>query len=124
MIYYFVGACLVGLCYWFVVWYKDTHYEALKTYATGGGWGNSIVIEKWPPVTEAGQVGRVHGFKSRIPVKCDRLLVGMLSGRVIEAEFTKVEQCNDPKDMFFADFKIKGYLDINSVDNDKLLLEK
>lgn len=53
----------------------------------------------------------VSGHQYRIPKVGDFLIAEMTSGKLYKFKFIKVEQCRDPKDMFFANVKDVGYCD-------------
>lgn len=79
----------------------------MKTYDISGGWGDMITLfGEWK---QGSSTQRVYGFKSRIPRVEDLLRLPMASGKVLLTEFIKIEKCEDPKDMFFADIKVLGY---------------
>lgn len=83
------------------------HGKDKRTYKAGGGWGDSIVIDKY--AIDGKPFARVHGWKNPLPVKGDLLLIPMESGKTIVGRFIKIEPCGDPPDMFFADVKLLGY---------------
>lgn len=65
------------------------------------GWGNSIAWTDWPKM-------KVHGHLYRKPEVGDILVCKFTSGAVHEFQFTDVEYCGNPRDMFFADVKHIG----------------
>ena len=76
-------------------------------YTLGGGWGDAIqFFPEWKPNSNT---QKVCGWKPRIPVRGDRLLVPMRSGSTAVFEFTSVERCGDPPDMFFGEVKHVEY---------------
>lgn len=79
-----------------------TFRKDCRTYALRGDtmWGDSIT---WTNGAPDGHEGHVHGWVSPLPRSGDRLLVKMASGKWGAWLFTKVEPCENPKDMFFAD---------------------
>lgn len=81
---------------------KEQRPEMVRYYELGGGWGNSIRFN------DEAQT-RVVGWKSPRPVKYDLLFAKMNSGKTGVYEFTKVEWCLDPHDMFFGDVQFLGY---------------
>ena len=71
-------------------------------FSEGGGWGNRIEWFNW-------ETRKVVGWKTPKPQVGDLLHALMESGKVGEFEFTTVEPCGDPQDMFFATVKDIGY---------------
>lgn len=77
-------------------------------YNQGGAWGQNITVE----IKDRDRGILSHsGHWTPKPVKGDILLTQFQSGRVVVSVFTKVENCGNPPDMFFAESKCLGYLD-------------
>lgn len=83
------------------------HSKEQRTYKIGGGWGDSIIIDKY--AVDGKSFTKVHGWKNPLPIKGDLLLIPMKSGKTVIGKFIKIKPCGDPPDMFFADVKLLGY---------------
>ena len=86
------------------VYVKDDH----------SSWGNSIRFENQPKTFR--DIKSVNGHLNRIPRAGDVLEVDHEEGVVIEFQFTKVDQCSNPRDMFFADVELIGVFNRNNDD--------
>lgn len=73
-------------------------------YSVGGTWGNKI---EWFDFERR----RIVGWKSILPRQNDLLLSNMKSGKTAIFKIGVVENCNDPRDMFFAYVEFIGYLE-------------
>jgi len=83
--------------------------KEVRLFKMGGGWGDAINMWRWPK--KLGDICKVEGHKNPKPIKGDLLLMPMESGKTLLTQFTKVEPCGDPPDMFFADIKEVDYVE-------------
>jgi len=73
-------------------------------YKFGGGWGDALNFDNV-------RTGRCHGFKRRIAKVGDLATYETTSGKMVVCQFTEVEPCGDPVDMFFGTVDIIDYTD-------------
>lgn len=76
------------------------------TFPRDSSWGHRISITEFK-----GDWGRCNGHISPPVKEGDTFRYQMESGKIAEFELTKVKNCNDPRDQFFAEFKPLGYVD-------------
>lgn len=91
----------------------------MRKYSVGGGWGDSILLDE---KQEEVNVYRCYGWKSRIPKVGDILTHtgknGVTGEKVLAVfQFKKIEPCENPRDMFFADIKLIGYEGMEKADS-------
>lgn len=77
-------------------------------FKVGGFWGDSIKFQGYQTDSEK---QHVVGWKTPRPVVGDILIADMESGKTGVWVFQKIEYCNDPRDMFFADVLAQGHSD-------------
>jgi len=75
-------------------------------YKMGGIWGDRI---EWMHEMKDDGTGRIVGWKTPAPEPGDFIICPMRSGKTGQFRLMKIERCNDPRDMFFADVKWAGY---------------
>lgn len=87
---------------------------------TSNTWGHALNIDKMEPNTQYCMISqeptycnesRCHGFSEPRVSNYDLALITMKSGKTAVVQFFNVENCNDPRDMFFATARILGYQD-------------
>lgn len=74
-------------------------------------WGDNIFFQKMEDKDGIRRtINRVTGWMTPIPEVGDELRCPMQSGKTGRFKITKVDECGDPPDMFFATVEAIGYL--------------